>query len=152
MTTVEEIRDDFAEFAAWLKAERVPTPKNVYLYALLDADDNLLYVGQSCDVERRVRQHRRSQPWAEFIARHVVVAGPMERIEAQVRERLLINESQPIYNLYCTGREFPPRGRHSEKALAKVAAATRRHEFTEEELAEIRAAGPMATTGRRRSA
>lgn len=150
MTTVEEVRDGFAEFAEWLKAERVPTPRNVYIYALLDADNNLLYVGQSCNVARRVRQHRKLQPWRAEIARHVIVSGPMERIEAQVQERLTIAATQPIYNLYCTGREFPPRGRHSDKARAKAAAATSRHHFTEEELAEIRAAGPMVTTGRRR--
>lgn len=122
MSAAIDYRVAMRELAARIKAERVPTPKNVYLYALLDADDNLLYVGQSCNVERRVRQHRKSQPWAEFIARHVVVAGPMERIDAQVQERLLIDESQPIYNVYCTGRELPPRGRHARAASRRGAA------------------------------
>lgn len=93
--------------------ESADATRNVYLYALLDADGQLLYVGQSANVAQRVAGHRQTQPWAGEIDRHAIIGGPFERAEAVAHERLTINEYQPIYNVYCTGRELPPRGRHA---------------------------------------
>jgi hypothetical protein len=67
------------------------------IYALYDAEDALLYLGQSQDIRGRVANHRTHQPWGPQIAR--VAATPIGDLAERVRiEALLILHFLPRHN------------------------------------------------------
>ena len=72
-------------------------PERTVLYRLFDARGELLYVGISGNVGRRLAQHDRTKDWAGRIS-HVAVEHHVTRSSAQAAERLAIRTEQPRFN------------------------------------------------------
>lgn len=75
---------------------RVFVPANSGVYALLDENKRPLYIGMSCDMNRRVGQH-----WypRSFVSFYVV-----DETQARYIERRLIGKHQPEFNSHMTYR------------------------------------------------
>jgi excinuclease UvrABC nuclease subunit len=67
------------------------------LYRLFDEDDSLIYVGVSVDIMHRLHQHRQKWWWPE-VANASFEHFPNRR-EAEEREREVIEEEAPFYNV-----------------------------------------------------
>lgn len=70
---------------------------NNWVYRLYDVDGDLLYVGCTEDVERRLREHH-SKPWFPLVD-HVEADIYDGRASAAHAELRLIHEHQPPYNV-----------------------------------------------------
>jgi predicted GIY-YIG superfamily endonuclease len=68
------------------------------LYRFYDQDDNLLYVGISADLARRLDQHARAKPWWTDVALVRVQHHP-DRATVAAAERHAIRTEQPRYNV-----------------------------------------------------
>jgi predicted GIY-YIG superfamily endonuclease len=68
------------------------------LYRLYDADDRLLYVGVTRDVDRRLAAHRNDKPWWPQVARRSVEWFD-ERGDAAKAETQAIRSETPAYNI-----------------------------------------------------
>lgn len=73
------------------------------VYRLFDDDDTLLYVGCSCEPDRRVRADHLFKPWGQDVA-YVTRAWYVDRFAALRQEARAIVEESPIYNV----RRTPP--------------------------------------------
>lgn len=70
--------------------------RGLYVYRLLDVDDEVVYVGLSTQVRRRVKVHERDGRPVEW----VTLEGPFRSpAAAEARERELIAELRPPGNL-----------------------------------------------------
>lgn len=75
-----------------------------YLYRCYDADGDLLYIGCTTDVKRRISAHRRggkarASKWLSvFMSRHEVEGPFRGRDAGRDAERKAINVEQPIFN------------------------------------------------------
>lgn len=67
------------------------------IYRLYDADNRLLYVGISRDVEKRWATHKKTKPWWKEVARKDVV-WLKSRTAAFHAEHLAIVEEHPLHN------------------------------------------------------
>lgn len=91
----------------------------VHVYELFDADGRPLYVGQTVDVERRVRAHR-CKEWGQQISRVESTAYP-NRLEALEREKDLIRQERPKFN-----REYNHAGLRSAQVVEMIPGLTYR--------------------------
>jgi predicted GIY-YIG superfamily endonuclease len=91
----------------------------VHVYELLDADGHSLYVGQTANVDRRVKAHR-SKEWGWKIAKVETTSYPT-RAEALEREKQLIRDRRPKYNL-----EYNHSGLRSSQVLDIIPGLTYR--------------------------
>lgn len=66
-------------------------------YRIYDRDGVLLYVGSSCNPQRRVRQHIGGQPWGEHVYRYEVDPAENDRA-ARCREIVQILLLRPQHN------------------------------------------------------
>lgn len=73
--------------------ESAPT----FVYRCYDADGELLYLGISSNVGRRMGEHR-TKPWHRFCAR-LEVSEPMSARDALRLEYRLVRRMQPIFNV-----------------------------------------------------
>lgn len=85
------------------------------VYAVDDAHGNLLYVGQTTDLNRRLQEHARLAVWWQF-ADSVETFSRPTREAAQSLERELIRGCKPSYNQYLSGST---RGAREYLALAR---------------------------------
>lgn len=69
------------------------------VYALRDADRNVLYVGQTGDLTRRLRAHRARSSWFPAVASFEVVSTAPDRRTALYEERRLIGALSPRHNV-----------------------------------------------------
>ncbi|WP_435112379.1 GIY-YIG nuclease family protein [Nocardiopsis synnemataformans] len=83
------------------------------VYRLYSQDDELLYVGLSCNPEGRWKQHESDRPWWSGVARKEVSWYPT-RGDAEAAERAAIQQEKPAYNSSHAGeaahledRNFP---------------------------------------------
>lgn len=67
------------------------------VYRLFDAGGDLLYIGRSNNVERRILQHRQQQPWGSSISRWSTVDYPTRQDAHQAEQRAICAED-PTYN------------------------------------------------------
>lgn len=67
-----------------------------FVYRYFDSAGCLLYVGVTCDPEKRHREHRR-KPWFRLAARKTVEAYPT-RSQALAAETAAIRHEAPIHN------------------------------------------------------
>lgn len=68
------------------------------VYYIYDADDWLLYIGCSANVEQRLRSHRSSKPWRKHID-HVTTSKPMAEADALAFESEEIRRLAPMFNV-----------------------------------------------------
>lgn len=69
------------------------------VYVLRSNDDQILYVGCSVDVDKRIKSHLRDQPWrAEIDPARTVRLDPMSWEEARAVEEAAIKEWEPRHN------------------------------------------------------
>ena len=80
---------------------------NASVYRLYAFDDSLLYVGQSIEPARRIRNHRTRQTWGPLIAR-AEVTEPMPLADALEAEWWAINTERPIHNIRTRNGYTPP--------------------------------------------
>lgn len=74
------------------------------VYRLYDADDRLIYVGQSQRMGQRMRTHSKHSWWYELFDRIEVEYHPT-RAAAMAAEATAIQEEQPAFNAMHTGRK-----------------------------------------------
>lgn len=70
----------------------------VVVYQATDQLGCVLYIGQTNDIERRVREHQRLSVWWKFVVRIDLVRRCSSRAEAIDAEQFLIKECRPLYN------------------------------------------------------
>lgn len=85
--------------ASYMRSSHLPH----HVYRCYDADDRLLYVGCTSEIERRMSAHRRGKKGASLwlsvcMARHEVVATYPNRDAALAAEAAMINADQPLFN------------------------------------------------------
>lgn len=78
--------------------ERVQEQGEVVVYFVYSAEFELLYVGQTNDVRRRLREHRRLSQWWP-LADEVLYAVVGERGAALDAEADMIGDLAPLYNV-----------------------------------------------------
>jgi predicted GIY-YIG superfamily endonuclease len=84
-----------------------PDPSRPHdVYRIYDAQDNLLYVGISCDFEARFRNHKSRAEWAPDYDHHTLTPYPT-RWEAESAEQASIMTEHPRHNV--AGVIRPPR-------------------------------------------
>ena len=69
-----------------------------YIYRLYNEKDQLLYVGITNDVNRRMAEHRASQEWFGLVVREEREKFICDRSEIEAQERRAIKREKPIYN------------------------------------------------------
>jgi predicted GIY-YIG superfamily endonuclease len=75
------------------------------LYRCYDADDRLLYVGITSNLERRMQDHRQRRGWTNSMVRLETVVMPAE--EARVEERIIVQTEAPLYNKVYAHQQGP---------------------------------------------
>jgi len=95
------------------------TVTNNFVYRLHGADGEVIYVGRSVNVARRISKHNTfpRKPWIEDV-RSVSMFGPMSREEAIAAERREIGRLQPPGNIALTARDHRPFVAHMSKQAA----------------------------------
>jgi hypothetical protein len=72
------------------------------VYQAFGQNSRLLYVGMSCDPERRLGEHRRYSPWWPEVVRVDEEWFDNQWIAADVKT-YLVRTSDPVYNIQCRG-------------------------------------------------
>lgn len=75
----------------------LPAPPTKYVYAALDATHDVVYVGTTGNVDRRVAHHRTQAPWWTDELRFIVLAKVHHG--AHTIEIAAIKKYQPKYNV-----------------------------------------------------
>lgn len=99
---------------AWNRNQRRIAEVATDCYRVYDAENNLLYVGASVNVFRRMRQHR-DESWWYPQATRVIAREYVNRRDARYAEALAIRDERPIANVtqewseiaVGRGRELP---------------------------------------------
>lgn len=75
-------------------------PGRWYVYVLYsdDVQRHPVYVGMTNDVSRRLAQHRKGKAWWPLVHR-IIVDRCDTKAEAREREKLLIHQTQPLFNV-----------------------------------------------------
>lgn len=68
------------------------------LYRMYDADDQLLYIGITCNKAARWDAHRRNSPWWKLVARKELTTYP-DRSAALTAELAAIRAEKPLHNV-----------------------------------------------------
>lgn len=105
----------------------------VWLYRLYDRQGDLLYIGQSSDVDRRLAEHAANQPWwAEVDLDRTTRVECATRAEALLAERDAIRSDRPRCNIHVlhgwTDSQEYQEQRARAKGLPAPAPARRRRE------------------------
>lgn len=85
------------EYDSWSFEPRPQPPKH-FLYRIYGADSELLYIGESNNVERRMREHSKLRPWWPERRRIDIEPFASEQ-EAVDAERIAIRAEYPKYNI-----------------------------------------------------
>lgn len=75
----------------------IPDDVRTYLYRFYDVGGQLLYVGITGDLPRRMREHGKKKEWWVWVARMEVRVYP-SRLLAAVNEHEAIETEDPRYN------------------------------------------------------
>jgi predicted GIY-YIG superfamily endonuclease len=78
------------------------------VYRMFDHSAQLLYVGVTCDIDKRFMAHARQKPWYDEVAT-VDITERMPRSEALQMEADAIRSEAPRYNVRGTGVVPAPR-------------------------------------------
>lgn len=76
------------------------------VYRAFDAEDRLLYVGCTIDLEPRLRHHEDNSPWWPFQVR-IETEGYVTRAEAAEAEAVAIATEHPRWNVKGRSPEHP---------------------------------------------
>lgn len=96
-----EWKQAHAEYDALIARYRPPAPGYVAVYTLVSKTD-VLYVGCTSRLRRRLEEHRRMRPWADQIVDGAWYWYPT-KAEGHAREAALIKALQPLYNTMHKG-------------------------------------------------
>lgn len=80
------------------RARRPRTNKATWVYRYFDADDVLLYIGITDNLENRLDDHARSSSWMDFAVRSTLDRHE-RRAEAEEAEIAAIRAERPLFNL-----------------------------------------------------
>jgi hypothetical protein len=106
-----------------------------YIYLAYDAAGQLLYVGSTIHVGRRLMEHEEGSPWWSQVAR-IEIEGPFNwRVPAYERETQLIHDRKPLYNQ----RPGPPPGTVRARPRRQLTANEQHPQ--DEEIIRLRRAG-----------
>jgi predicted GIY-YIG superfamily endonuclease len=85
-----------------------PPPVNVptILYRMYDKADQLLYIGITCNKERRWANHRKTSRWWRMVARKELTVFP-NRIAAALAEEEAVRSEKPLHNVEYSHPEDP---------------------------------------------
>lgn len=72
------------------------------LYRMFSAEDELLYVGLTCNPTRRMENHSSSKPWWSTVARIEMEHFP-DRPSVKAAERAAIKSEKPAHNIRMNG-------------------------------------------------
>jgi len=108
MNPLDTSDDDFSEFSD------ISDLPMIYpgVYRLSDENDKVLYVGQSCDVRRRLREHKRSKSWFPSVTK-VEALFSADTEDQLIIETIQIFRHRPRHNkaiklgLKADGSIFP---------------------------------------------
>lgn len=84
------------------------------VYKFYDAEENLLYIGQSSNFASRVGQHVNNSDWFDRVARADITHCEDSR-EANALERRWIKIFNPPHNIKSAPKEFCPRPEHIKR-------------------------------------
>lgn len=100
LLTLPRVEDEHTRRATAEWQSRVEaSPVDTYVYRYFDADDRLLYVGATSNLDNRDSQHSRLAPWRAAAVRRDV-EGPMHREHALHAECIAIESEKPQHNRY----------------------------------------------------
>ena len=74
-------------------------PKGPIVYRFLDEFGNILYIGQTRNLKRRVSQHKRKSPFYDETSKFEICKCVSE-VDMLVYETLLINHYKPLHNTH----------------------------------------------------
>lgn len=77
----------------------VNTETGEVVYAALDSDRTVLYIGRTNDLERRKAEHARSSPWFRLVNEFEVLWRASDSHELADIERILITQEAPPFNV-----------------------------------------------------
>lgn len=81
------------------------------LYRCYDADDRLIYVGSTSSYRRRIGEHLAQSWWYSLVCR--LRSEQFPTLEAaRAAEKVAIQEEQPAFNTWSTGRSWLARRDH----------------------------------------
>lgn len=93
---------------------QVDAPRGV-LYRCYDAAGRLIYVGSTASYPRRLGEHLRQSWWYGLVCRMKTESHPTLEA-ARAAESVAIQEEQPTFNTWDTGRPWVARRDHWTKA------------------------------------
>jgi predicted GIY-YIG superfamily endonuclease len=90
----------------WKNINLLPKTSGIY-YVYGQTENDLLYIGQTKNFQSRLYNHLRIN---RFLGRHSFIkiesiTDPIERVR---RERKLIRQHKPVFNVACTPRKYQP--------------------------------------------
>lgn len=106
----------------------------MFLYRLYDADDQLLYVGITGNLEARLQGHSNYQSWWPQVARHT--AEPVAFADARALERRAIYDENPAFNRVGAKRTFSRKADVQDEWGQRLIVAREAAGLTQVELAE----------------
>ena len=69
-----------------------------YIYKAIDVDGNVLYVGQTIDIDSRMKTHSSSSDWWNK-KKSILIAEIPNKTVMNIYEEYYINKLKPIYNI-----------------------------------------------------
>lgn len=91
--------------------------RDTYVYRYYDADDALLYVGQTGNPARRHSSHRSNAAWFDLVARREL-RGPVTKAWALMEEFVALGVESPRYNAQARNGHAGPGSDHWAEAMA----------------------------------
>ncbi|MFF6866670.1 GIY-YIG nuclease family protein [Streptomyces ardesiacus] len=106
--------------------KRTDPNRRTALYRFFNADDQLLYVGITVDIQKRWSYHAKEQAerWWPLVARHTLEWHDT-RAQASRAEVKAIKTENPLYNVLHTPRNRGPQGNRRGTITAATASPTR---------------------------
>ena len=93
-------------YEAWLERLGI----GYYVYRMFDDEDNLLYVGQTCNIRDRLRKHYLNTDWAKETTRVDQGDPILTLLDARTCEKRAIDTEGPLYNDNPPGKLDGDRG------------------------------------------
>ena len=93
-------------YEAWLERLGI----GYYVYRMFDDEDNLLYVGQTCNIRDQLRERYLNTDWAKETTRVDQGAPILTLLDARTCEKRAIDTEGPLYNDNPPGKRDGDRG------------------------------------------
>ncbi len=93
-------------FNTWPLSQPLNNFSGVYIYGrMINGNHYAVYVGQSDDVSRRIREHQQDDPQIALSSHHLhcLTVNDGERIRTQIEQRLIGTYNPPLNIVHRTG-------------------------------------------------